>query len=89
MVLERDVLLAPVLLLRAVERLAWAISGFLLLAHPAAAKPTSKRVRSLRLRNETVVSTGPQCYRILAAAEATGALSTVSTLCSLGENDMA
>jgi hypothetical protein len=55
-VLERDVLLAGVLLLRAVERLAWAILGLPLLAYPAA-KPTSKRVRSLRPRKETVAYT--------------------------------
>ena len=56
-VLERDALLAPVLLLRAVEGLACGHFGSLPCSlTPAAAKPTSKRDQSLCPRKETVVS---------------------------------
>jgi hypothetical protein len=61
-VLELDVLLARVLLLPAVERLAWAILGLPLLAYPAAAKPTSKRGPISTPAQRNRLSAAPRCY---------------------------
>jgi hypothetical protein len=61
-VLERGVLLAAVLLLRAVERLAWAILGLLCsLTLPPLSLRRSEG-QSLRLRKETVCQRRPRCY---------------------------